>query len=317
MTRYSRTGIVAMLLAAEVLIVGIGALALGGNLRGLSARAAGLHSQQFVPGSIAAMDAGSAPRVHISDPDSRVIVTASTDGRVHVTDRTSVSGVVWGSVHLAQARLLRTSDGVRIERSPEKNGVAFSFGNLTERIDVAVPPNSTVDIEQCSGADVASLAGAVRIRSQDGHITARDLSGDLDALSNDGSVELQNVHASSVAIQSMDGHLRLDDVRASTLTATTNDGSVRADGLALTGTAASGHIRTGDGSVRLHFSDAGNASVHAQTGDGRIVINGHSTQGEGDGAETRATLGNAAGALDVSTKSGTITMTTDGALYNE
>lgn len=314
---YTRTGIVAMLLAAEVLIVGIGALALGGNLRGLSAQAAALHSERFVPEPIAAMDAGSAPRVQISDPDSRVIVTASSDGRIHVIDRTGVSGVVWGFVRLAQARLLRTSDGVRIERAPEKNNMAFSFGDIMQRIEIAVPPGSTLEIEQCSGASVASLSGAVRVRSQDGRITASDLSGNLDALSNDGSVEARNVHASSVALQSMDGHVRLDDVSASRLLATTRDGSIRADGLVLTGAGASGQIRTDDGSVRLHFSDAGNANVHAQTSDGRIVINGQSTHGDGDGADTRAILGSAGGGLDVFTQSGTITLTTNGALYNE
>ena len=314
MTRYSRTGIVAMLLAAEVLIVGIGALALGGSLRGLSAQAAALHSERFVPQSIAAIDAGLTPRVQIADPDSRVIVTASSDGRVHITDLTNVSGLVWGSVHLAQVHVLRTPDGVRIERAREKSGMAFSFGDITQRIEVAVPPGSTLDIELCSGATVASLTGTVRVRSQDGRITASDLSGNLDALSNDGSLEIRNVHAASVALQSLNGHLRLDDVSATTLLATTDDGSILADRLVLTGSGANGRIRTNDGSVRLSFSDAGNASVHAHTADGHIVINGQSTRGDDDGADTRSALGNGSGGLEVWTQSGRITMTTNGAL---
>ena len=313
MARYTRTGIVAMLLAAEVLVVGIGALALSGSLHGLSAQAAGLHSEQFVPEPIAALNAGSSPRVQISDPDSRVIVTASSDGRIHVTDLTSVSGVVWGSVHLAQARLARIPAGVRIERAPEKNGMAFSFGDITQRIEVAVPPGSNLEIEQCSGASVASLTGAVRVRSQDGRISVSDLNGNLDALSNDGSVEARNVHASRIALQSLDGQVRMDDVSASRLLATTRDGSIRADGLVLSGTGATGRIRTDDGSVRLHFLDAGNANVHAQTADGRIVIDGQATRSDGDGADTRAVLGSAGGKLDVFSQDGTITMTTNGA----
>lgn len=314
MRRYSRTGIVAMLLAAEVLLVGIGALALGGSVRGVAAQAAGVHSEQFVPQTIAPLDAGQTPHIQISDPDSKVVVTASSDGLVHVTDLTSVGGIVWGSVHLAQAHALRTSDGVRIERAPEKNGMTFSFGNITQRIEVAVPPGSTLDIEQSSGASVASLSGAVRVRSQDGRITASDLSGNFDALSNDGSLEVRNVHAASVVLQSLDGHLRLDDVTATKLLATTDDGSIHADGLVLTGPAARGRIRSNDGSVRLYFSDAGNANVHAHTADGHIVVNGQSTRGDGDGADTHSALGNAAGGLEVWTQSGTITMTTDGAL---
>ena len=314
MTRYSRTSIVGMLLAAEVLIVGIGALALGGSLHGVTAQAAALHSERFVPQAIPATDAGLTPRVQISDPDSKVVVTASNDGRVHVTDLTNVSGLVWGSVNLAQAHLIRTSEGVRIERAPEKNSMTFSFGDITQRIEVAVPPGSTLDIEQCSGASVASLTGSVRVRSQDGRITASDLGGDLDALSSNGSLEVHNVHAARVALQSLDGHLRLDDVHATTLLATTDDGSIRGDGIILNGVAASGRIRSSDGSVRLHFSDAGNSNVHARTADGHIVINGQSTHGDGDGAETRAVLGNASGSLDISTQSGAITLTTNGAL---
>lgn len=313
MRRYSRTGIVAMLVAAEVLIVGIGALALGGE-RGMTAQAAGLHSEQFVPQPIAAMDAGPAPHVRISDPDSKVVVTASSDGRVHITDRTGVGGMVWGSVHLAQVRALRTSDGVRVERPPEKNSMTFSFGSITQRIEVAVPPGSTLDIEQCSGASVTSLSGAVRVRSQDGRITASDLSGNLDALSMDGSLEVRNIRAARVALQSLDGHLLLDEVAATTLLATTDDGSIQADGLVLSGTGANGRIRTNDGSVRLNFSDAGNASVHAHTADGHIVINGQSTRGADDGADAHSALGDASGGLEVWTQSGKITMTTNGAL---
>lgn len=314
MRRYSRTGVIAMLLAAEVLIVGIGALALGGSMHGLRAQAAGLHSEQFVPLPFAATDAGPTPHVQISDPDSKVVVTASGDGRVHVTDFTRVSGLVWGSVQLVAAHMVRTGDGVRIERAPEKSNMTFSFGDITQRIEVAVPPGSILDVERCSGASVASLSGSVRVRSQDGRITASDLRGDLDALSNDGSLEIRNVHAASVALQSLDGHLRLDDVTATKLLATTDDGSIRADGLVLSGINANGRIRTNDGSVRLHFSDAGNANVHAHTADGHIVINGQSSRGSDDGADTRDVLGNASGALEVWTRSGAITMTTNGAL---
>ncbi|MDP9110008.1 MAG: DUF4097 domain-containing protein [Candidatus Eremiobacteraeota bacterium] len=314
MRRYSRTGVIAMLLAAEVLIVGIGALALGSSMHGLRAEAAGLHSEQFVPLPIAAIDAGPTPHVQISDPDSKVVVTASADGKVHVTDFTRVSGIVWGSAHLVQAHLIRTADGVQVERAPEKNNMSFSFGDITQRIEVAVPAGSTLDIERCSGANVSSLTGPVRVRSQDGRITASDLGGDLDALSSDGALEIRNVHAASVSLQSLDGHLHLVDVTTSHLLATTDDGSIQADGLVLSGTNAIGRIRTNDGSVRLHFLDGGNANVHAHTADGHIVINGQSMRGNDDGADTRDSLGNASGGLEVWTQSGAITLTTNGAL---
>jgi hypothetical protein len=104
----------------------------------------------------------------------------------------------------------------------------------------------------------------------------------------------------------------LDGIAAANLVATTDDGRIRANGLQLTGDAPNGRIHSGDGSVSVHFADAGNLNVRSQTSDGHIVVNGRSTHSDNDAVEETSTLGNPAGSLDVSTQDGTITMTTNG-----
>ena len=84
----SRTSVVAMLIAIEVAIVGIALYA----VRGIG----GVHAAEFAAKTITPIDAGASPRVEIDDPDSRVDVTASTDGLVHVTDLTHVHGAFFG-----------------------------------------------------------------------------------------------------------------------------------------------------------------------------------------------------------------------------
>ena len=79
------------------------------------------------------------------------------------------------------------------------------FGFSQDRVEVAVPPASLLDVRGCSGADVTVLTGEVRVHSVDGHIAARD------------------IRTQRLAMDSDDGRLQLDDVDAATLSASTHD----------------------------------------------------------------------------------------------
>ncbi|HEY3675932.1 MAG TPA: hypothetical protein VGK84_08040, partial [Candidatus Tumulicola sp.] len=65
----SRSSIVAMLVAVEVLIVGIGLYALRGP-HGFPVHNGG----SFTPAAIAPLAAGNAPQIEVDDPDSHVDV---------------------------------------------------------------------------------------------------------------------------------------------------------------------------------------------------------------------------------------------------
>jgi DUF4097 and DUF4098 domain-containing protein YvlB len=188
-------------------------------------------------------------------------------------------------------RVTRTADGVSIQRGDGSGGVHFSiFGFDRERVEVAVPAASLVDVRQCSGADVSGLQGQVRIHSVDGHIAA------------------SNLHASALALSSEDGSLRLSDVTAPSIDASTKDGSIRARGLQV----GSGTLHTDDGSVTLDLREV-NLTVHARTLDGSLRFNGRRTESADDASTGDFQVGTGAGSLQVSTQDGSIHITTNGA----
>jgi hypothetical protein len=282
--RYSRTGIIAVLIAAEVFIASVIVVSAGG-LKTFSAVGSG-RDFNYAPYSLPAVDAGSHPHVVIDDADSRVVVTPSTDGKVHITDATRLGGWGWGSrpQHL---QVRKTADGVVIER-PAISGRVMIFGFETSRTEVALPADATVEITHSGGADVSDLTGTISVHSDDGHITATNLrSGDL-------------------TLNTADGRIVLDNIDADNLNVSTSDGSIRASSLRV----RKGTAHTGDGSITLAFADTGDLTLHARTGDGSISVNGAR---QSDSSPLDYRLGNGGGSLDVSTQDGSIRVTTNGA----
>lgn len=266
--RYSRTGIVAVLLAAEVFIGGAILWALSGGH--MTAQAQGMDVNRM--SEQARLDAGASPHVLIDDPDTRIVVTASTDGKVHVTDHKHLMGWFLGPRADVPLTIERTPDGVAIRRAGDgPRGVAF-FGFDFQRTEVAVPANSSLDIQHCGGASIAG------------------------------------VQASGVKIACGDGSLHFDDVQSPAIDAVTSDGSIRASNLRV----GSGRLQSSDGSIRVALADA-NLTVHAQTGDGSIRINGARIAQDGDSGATTYQFGTGGGSLQVSTQDGSIHITSNGA----
>lgn len=288
--RYSRTGIVAVLLAVEVFIGGAILWALAGGRATWPAQASGLHRVSEGGKTFTPIDAGNAPHVVIDDPDSRVVITASTDGKVHVTDDTRTVGWVWGSSSQAPLTVNRTADGVRIQRADGRPHVAI-FGFDYQHTEVALPADATLEIQRCGGAELTGLTGTVAVHSVD------------------GSIALSGVHASRLQLDSDDGSLRMDDVRVPSIDAVTNDGSIRANNLQVDG----GRLQTSDGSIRVALAGA-NLTVHARTGDGSIRIDGRRVAQDGDSGVTDIQVGTGGGSLQVATQDGSIHITTNGAL---
>ena len=285
--RYTRTGIIAVLIAAEVFIAGV-IVASAGGLKTFTA-VGNARDFSYAPYSLPAVDAGSHPHVVIDDADSRVVVTPSTDGMVHVTDATRVGGWGWGWGSRPQhVQVRKTADGVVIER-PASQGRFILFGFEYSRTEVTLPAGATIEIAHSGGADLSDLTGTISVHSDDGHISAT------------------NLRSGDVALTTADGSIRLDNIDADKLAVSTADGSIRASSLRV----RNGTAHTGDGSITLAFADAGNLALHASTGDGSIRVNG-ARQGDSS-SPLDYKLGNGAGSLDVSTQDGSIRVTTNGA----
>ena len=311
----SRTGLVAMLVAAEVLIVGIAVAAIGGGRYNATGGgpmfASGMHPIDFAAKAIAPVAVGDSPHVAIDDPDSRVEVSPSQDGQVHVKDLTSYRGATFSKSPLAQLTVERTADGVRIAR-PGSNGIHIEiFGYYDQRIEVDVPVGAHIDIARCSGADITGINGGVAVKSQDGHITLTNLRGTVDAFSGDGYIEATGVHGDSITLKSNDGHVGLQDVAAATINAHSADGRIYGENVAV---GRDGTISTGDGSIVLGLASGADLTVDASTGDGSITVDGDRMQEEdSDSTHHTIRLGNGSGSLHVSSNDGSIHITTNGA----
>jgi hypothetical protein len=268
--RYSRIGIVAVLLAAEVFIGGAILWSFGGGRIAWGAQPTSINNMS----EQAQLDAGQAPHVVVDDPDNRVVITSSADGKVHVTDHTHRVGWFLGPRTDAKLTVERTADGVSIRRGDGQphNSIAF-FGIDFQRTEVAVPPNARLDIQRCGGASV------------------------------DG------VQASDVKIACSDGSLHFDDVQSPSIDANTDDGSIKATNLRVEG----GTLHTNDGSIRVALADT-NLTVHAQTNDGSIRFNGHRAAQDSDSGTAEYQVGTGGGSLQLSTQDGSIHISTNGAL---
>jgi hypothetical protein len=298
-----------MLVAAELLVVGMAIYSLGGQ----RTFAAGMHRVDFTPVQIAPISAGAAPRVVIDDKESRVSVTVSSDESVHARDLTQMRGAIFSSAPYPQLRVIRTGDGVLIERpSPQRLSIEM-FGFSRQAIEVSVPSGSHLEIARCSGANVTGITGGVSVRSQDGHVTLASLTGTVDARSDDGYLDASNVRGDRLTMESMDGHLALRDVSVGALTATTHDGRIEARELSLTGERPDATLHTADGSVRIQLAPNANLTIDASTGDGHIVVDG-STLDHDDSAQRTIRLGNGSGKMTVGTGDGSIHISTNGAI---
>lgn len=302
----SRATVVAMLVAAEIAIVGMAIYVLGG---GGSSFAAGLHSAGFTAAPIAPLAAGATPHVIIDDPHSRVVVGTSGDELVHVRDLTHIHGAVFSSAPYPHLTATRTPDGVRIARA-DGGRVSFSFFEMSvQRVEVDVPPGSRLEIARCEGANINGIEGGVSVRSIDGHVTLSDLRGSVDARSNDGYISATNVRGDRLAMESLDGHLSLDNVTVASLIGTTRDGHIEAAGLSVGNDAT---LQTADGWMRVGFAPGTDATVDASTRDGKITVDGFSNDNDSS-AQRTIRLGAGTGRMKLATDDGSIHITTNGA----
>jgi hypothetical protein len=306
----SRSSLVAMLIAVEILIVGMAIYAVHGIHQARGA--------DFVAKSVTAIDAGTSPRITVDDSQSRVEVAVSRDGLVHVKDLSGSRSFFGDNPKIAQLQVTRTGDGVAILRpGAEDGGLHLQIGWFERRVEIDAPIGSHVEIARCAGAEITGIEGGVAVTSQDGRITLSDLRGAVSAKSDDGSIYATRVHGDDLTLYSADGRLSLTDVSASSIDAQTKDGSINAHGLAIAGgTQPRAVLHTADGSIRVALAAGADLTVDASTSDGKVTVDGTSygNAGDGDSAQHTVRLGSGSGRLQLSSDDGSIHILTNGAV---
>lgn len=276
-----------MLVAVEVLVAGLCIWSVTG-VTAPTWSGGGFHRVDYVASPIAPIAAGDSPVVLIDDEDSYVIVSVSTDGLVHVTDKTVVHGWIAGADRAQVLTASRTPDGVlRIVRPPGH----FAIGATEDKVLVAVPPMSRIQIIRADRCDISGIRNGASIHTNDGHITATDVSGNaFDFDSGDGRITISNI-----SFTGNGPHMHLH----------TGDGSVQISGI-FTAPGANG-VDTGDGRVDVTALPGSNVTVNASTSGGSIAINGNRHAG----STLKAGTGDAA--MTIHTEDGSIHITTNGA----
>ncbi|MGA7745880.1 MAG: DUF4097 family beta strand repeat-containing protein [Candidatus Aquilonibacter sp.] len=285
---------IAILVAAEVVILGLAAYSIRGAVAG-DVFAGGGTGADFAAKTFAPIAAGNAPRVTIDDPNSGVTIGVSDDGLVHVKDDTSFSGATLRSPHdYPQLTVTRDLNGVHIARPPYHEGwtMFIGFSNSRQHFEVQVPASATVVVDECDNAEVSDLKNGATIKALDGRI------------------ELTHVEGAIVA-HTDDGHITIDGVTSPSLDLSSNDGRIEVRNFT---TVAGGKydVATRDGRIDLGFARGSDVTVDASTNDGTIRVDGIRQQHDDDSAQQSIRVGNGGSAMRVHSDDGSITVTTNG-----
>ena len=284
---------IAILVAAEVAILGLAAYSIRGAASG-GVFAAGGTGANFAAKTFAPISAGNAPRVTIDDPNSGVTIGVSNDGLVHVKDDTYFSGATLRSPHdYPQLNVTRDLNGVHITRPTYHEGwsMLIGFSNSRQHFEVQVPSAAAVIVDECDNAEVSDLKNGATIKALDGR------------------VELTHIQGAIVA-HTDDGHITADDITSPSLDLSSNDGRIEVRNF----TAVAGgtyNVSTRDGRIDVGFARGSGVTIDASTNDGAVRVDGVRRHGS-DSAQQSIRVGGGGSAMRVHSDDGSITITTNG-----
>jgi hypothetical protein len=304
----SRPTLIAALVVVELAIVGVAANALGlgqlmsaplsmappnlENLAGSGGAAARPLDRTFVTGP--------SPRVVVDVRDVDVTVEAGAAPNVRVDETLAVRGFVSGKIPPLVVEQM--PDGIHVS-APDSGSVHVMIGSVTHSLRIIVPPAARVEVSSAGTIDVSGLRAKLIAHTSDGSLRVHDHQGDLDVSTNDGRLELVDVHGDAIDAIDHDGRIYLTRVGADRLVAHSDYGRIVADGIR----AVDGGLTTRDGRVLVSFASDSNATADVSASD-EIKVSGFSSV---DGGANRriVTLGAGRGHFEVSTGDGFITIT--------
>jgi DUF4097 and DUF4098 domain-containing protein YvlB len=186
-------------------------------------------------------------RLDISTASGDILVTGSSDGKVHVHGEVRISGISLGDANKRMAELVsnppldQTPDSVRIGKDNSR------LRNVSISYTVEAPRDTELTGSSASGALTArGLRGPVKLQSASGSVRAEDIEGESQLASLSGTVTALNMG---------------DVVRA-----TSASGDVSVNG-------AKGDVRAKDESGNIQIDKPG-ARVEAQDTTGNIDVHG-------------------------------------------
>jgi hypothetical protein len=165
----------------------------------------------------------------------------------------------------------QTGNRIRVSaETPARDAFTFNM-RRSARLIVSVPASADLQASSRDGSiDVERVSGRLELRSGDGAIQGRALTGEVRAQTGDGSIDLDAVDG---VLDAATGDGRI--VARGTFSAVrvrTGDGSVTVQAQPGSMSAQDWDISTGDGSVTLELPDGFGGELDAHTGDGRVSV---------------------------------------------
>lgn len=206
--------------------------------------------------------------LHVKTDDGSVRVDAVEGSEIEARVTTEGWRIAPGEVTITESQ---TGDRVDIEvRLPEHR---HGFGGVQRsvRVELRVPKQAGLDVRTGDGAiDVRSLSGKLTLSTGDGAITAEGLSGEIRLHTGDGAIRATGL-AGSLWADTGDGHM---DVRGrfELLDLSTGDGGIEAAVEPGSRVEAAWSLKSGDGGITLRLPDGLGAELDAHTGDGHIAL---------------------------------------------
>jgi DUF4097 and DUF4098 domain-containing protein YvlB len=183
----------------------------------------------------------------------------------------------------------QSGDTVEIELRFPRRWFQVGFGDRRVDIDIKVPRNSKLNLRTGDGnINLREVSGPIVLHSGDGNLLVESVEGTLNATTGDGNIELRGIKGDVTAgsgdgridVQNVDGLLKINTgdgrVRAhgrfDLLDIKTGDGGVEAVAIQGSKLASDWRLKTGDGSLTLRVPSDIAADIDLETNDGHIDL---------------------------------------------
>ena len=169
------------------------------------------------------------------------------------------------------------SDGdILVEaRPPRRDGFFEHIGQSSPRVRMvlAVPRRLNLEVRTADGAIMArDLTGRIELSTGDGSVRLQGIQGHMTIRTGDGAITASELEG-SVTVSTGDGGVLLSG-RLEELSARTGDGAIDINVLPGSTMRDDWNVSTGDGGVKILLPPDFNADIEATTGDGGISSSG-------------------------------------------
>jgi hypothetical protein len=251
------------------------------------------------------------PTIALTNSNGAIAITRGEENvvAVHAIKRAS-SDVLLDTIHVDIAP---TGVRVTIRTTYDRPSWRHLLGGANRSVtyEIRLPARATIaPARTCNGAfDVTGISGPLDLHSSNGAIAVRNVDGDVTARTSNGKIAVSG-GSGALTLAASNGPVEMQEMRAGVLDVQTSNGRI-----IFTGSLAAGsrnRLTTSNGSVTLTLPPDLAANVDLKTSNGTIGV-GYplTTQPDGEIARTsvRGTIGGGGSQLVVRTSNGSITLT--------